>query len=228
MLYTAGCTPSWIAMLKRLLLLFCLATPLAQAALIVTAIEGEVRQDDAPVTALRPLPSAAPLQLAAGARLRLADTERARSTLWQGPATLLVSAAGPRRGDSRGPDQRTALPAALRQALERAPANLAAIATLDENLPSRVISPRLKRAQQQYQQWRKQFPGDDVSPELYLLDVQLATRDGLGLQATLAEMARRQPRNAELARLSAHLVALNLPMAQPRGAEVEVAPYAER
>lgn len=215
------------AMRLRLLPLLCLA-PLAHATLIVTTVEGEVRQGNAPVTVLRALDGAEAVQLAAGATLRIADTARARSGLWTGPATLQLAASGPRRSDGADARERTALPAGLRQALERAPANLATVATLGDDLPSRVISPKLKRAQQQYQQWRKQFARDDITPELYLLDVQLAARDGLGLQATLAEMARRQPRNAELARLSAHLVALNLPMAPQRGAEVEVAPYSER
>ncbi|TJZ65204.1 hypothetical protein [Chitiniphilus eburneus] len=193
------------------------------AAVLVTAVEGDVRQNGQPLAAFTQLDAGASVELPAGAAVRLADTDRARQSRWEGPATLRVDEAGIRATGRQL--ERTALPGAIRSALLRAPANLKAVAGLDDDLPSRLISARLTAARQQYQRWRTQFPADDVAPELYLLDVQLAARDGLGIQATMAEMARRQPRNAQLARLSAHMVSLNLAMSPgDPGAQLEIKP----
>ncbi|GLS05196.1 hypothetical protein GCM10007860_23460 [Chitiniphilus shinanonensis] len=208
----------------RLLTALILCLPAwSLAAVLVTAVEGDARREGQPLAAFATLEPGQAGQLPAGASIRLADTERARQGRWEGPATLRIDAGGIRAEGRQ--TERNALPGAIRAALLRAPANLAKVAELDDDLPSRLISARLTQARQQYQRWRTQFAADDVAPELYLLDVQLAARDGLGIQATLAEMARRQPHNTQLARLSAHMVSLNLAMSPgDPGAQLEVKP----
>ncbi|UXY16907.1 hypothetical protein N8I74_07800 [Chitiniphilus purpureus] len=211
--------------IRAVLLLLLLVPGLVRAATLVVAVAGDVRLDGTPLAELVLLQPGAQLRLASGANVLLAEPDQGRQTRWQGPALLRLEAQGARRVGEGPPPERRPLPQALRPALLRTPDNLERIARLDADLPSRLISARLKAARQQYQRWRGQSAADDVTPELYLLDLQLAARDGLGLQATLAEMARRRPDNRRIAQLSAHLVSLDLAMSPgDAGAQVEIKP----
>lgn len=153
----------------------------------------------------------------AGAQLRIVYFQGGRQESFSGPA---VFAAGVQQSSvqSGGQPQVTVLPSGVPQKIAQTP-ELIQIAKLGRSGGVAVrglareqrLTPQqqaeVRAARDTYQQLRTSAAADDITPEWYLYSV---LQDHLlysDMKAVVAEMARRQPGNADVAELAAYVKA---------------------
>ena len=147
--------------------------------------------------------------LSAGAQLRVLYFASARQERWQGPASLRAGS-GESTAVSGAPVHVSTLPASVPQRIARVPdllqnAKLGGIQVRGAQPARRASEENLREVRATYETLRKQMPGDDITPELFLYaalsDYQLYEDMG----HLVAEMLRKQPGNEDARALDAWL-----------------------
>ncbi len=147
--------------------------------------------------------------LPAGTHLRVLYFASARQERWQGPASLRAGSSQS-ASVSGAPVQVTMLPASVPQRIARVPdllqnAKLGGIQVRGAQPARRATDETLREVRATYETLRKDMPGDDITPELFLYaalsDYQLY--DDMG--RAVAEMLRKQPGNEDVKTLEAWL-----------------------
>lgn len=144
--------------------------------------------------------------LASGAQLRIVLFSAARQERWVGPASFRAGATASESLSGK-PAEVTNLPATVSQRIARVPeliqnAKLGGIQVRGGFTPKQQASleqqDALRNSRRVYEQLRKQFPVDDITPELYLYS---ALHEYLlydEMKVVVAEMLRKQPNNEDL------------------------------
>lgn len=148
--------------------------------------------------------------LPAGAQLRIVYFESARQERWVGPA-VVRAAKGASEPVSGKPAEVTTLPGSAAPRIARVPdlfqnARLGGIQVrgtrkappLNAEDQTMVSSARVT-----YEQMRKDFPSDDITPELFLASALHEYMLYAEMKPVVAEMVRKQPDNEDVKTLSA-------------------------
>ena len=155
--------------------------------------------------------------LAPGAQLRLVYFQGGRQESYTGPGRF---AAGKQESkvQSGSQPQVTTLPSGVSQRIAQTP-ELMAIAKLGRAGGVAVRSgarpkpltdeqqAEIKDARATYGRLRETFPADDITPELYLFTVLEEHRQYEDMKPVVAEMRRRQPKNADVKAMAEYVEA---------------------
>lgn len=155
--------------------------------------------------------------LAPGAQMRLVYFQGGRQESYTGPGRFT---AGKQESavQSGAKPQVTTLPSGVSQRIAQTP-ELMAIAKLGRAGGVAVRSgarpkpltaeqeAEIRDARQNYERMRQSFPEDDITPELYLFTVLEEHRKYDDMKPVVAEMRRRQPKNADVAAMAEYVEA---------------------
>ncbi len=148
-------------------------------------------------------------ELAAGAQVRVVYFEGARQERWQGPSSFraarLQSSA-----ISGSPAEIAALPAGVPQRIARVPelmqnARLGGIQVRGAQAARRAPDQSLGEARSTYERLRKELPGDDITPELFLYSTLNEYQLYEDMAPVVDEMLRKQPDSDDVKSLASWL-----------------------
>ena len=145
----------------------------------------------------------------AGAQIRVVYFEGARQERWQGPASFRAARlqSTPISG---GPTEVVALPASVPARIARVPelvqnAKLGGIQVRSAQALRRVEDHALAEARTTYERLRKDLPGDDITPELFLYSTLNEYQLYEDMAPVVEEMQRKQPDSDEVKLLASWL-----------------------
>lgn len=147
--------------------------------------------------------------LAAGAQVRLVYFEGARQERWAGPSSFRASRLQS-NAITGSPAEISALPASVPQRMARVPelmqnARLGGIQVRSAQAVRRVQENAITEAHSTYDQLRKELPGDDITPELYLFATLNEYQLYEDMVPVVDEMLRKQPQSDDVKSLAAWL-----------------------
>jgi hypothetical protein len=149
------------------------------------------------------------VDVGAGAQVRVVYFEGARQERWQGPASFRAARlqSTPITG---GPIEVAALPASVPLRIARVPelvqnAKLGGIQVRSAQALRRVEDNALAEARVTYERLRKDLPGDDITPELFLYSTLNEYQLYEDMAPVVAEMQRKQPDSDEVKLLAGWL-----------------------
>ena len=145
----------------------------------------------------------------AGAQVRVVYFEGARQERWQGPSSFVASRLQS-RPISGAPAEVAALPASVPQRIARVPelmqnARLGGIQVRSAQAARRVQDHALDEAKSTYERLRKDLPGDDITPELFLYSALNEYQLYEDMAPIVEEMLRKQPQNDDVKSLESWL-----------------------
>lgn len=148
-------------------------------------------------------------EVPAGAQVRLVYFEGARQERWQGPSSFRAARL---KGNAIAGSaaEVSALPAGVPQRIARVPelmqnARLGGIQVRGVQAARRVEDPALEEAKSTYERLRKELPGDDITPELFLYSALNEYQLYEDMAPLVEEMLRKQPDSDDVKSLAAWL-----------------------
>jgi hypothetical protein len=180
---------------------------------LVNQIAGEVQYRPAGGTATRAsafmkVREGDAFKLAAGARLRLTYFDGGRQETWDGPADLTAG-----RGQGKGSGKMTAaqLPGAAPQALAQTPELMQIVRVGRPGAvtvrgvkpgPSAEQNAAVAKAEETYKAWAAGAAADDITPELYLLNVLQQHGRREAMRPVVERMKAKAPAAPEVAEIA--------------------------
>ena len=145
----------------------------------------------------------------AGAQVRVVYFEGARQERWQGPSSFRASRLKS-SAISGSPAEIAALPAGVPQRIARVPelmqnARLGGIQVRGVQPVRRVQDGALDEARSTYERLRKELPGDDITPELFLYSALNEYQLYEDMAPLVDEMLRKQPGSDDVKSLASWL-----------------------